>query len=192
MRCRSGPMRAATAVMQARRRESALTARGLPGASCAKARSRVAPPGSHITRAGMPSDAMFFIAAGEVEVMVQPAPIILQEGDFFGEVGLLQHSLRTATVRALTQVRLLVLEVDDFHRLMTEDESLRRAVESAERVRLRRPVQIAQRPRMAIEMMLRPLVVLQHKHLARHPCVRRQGWCRVVNLCAPRVSMCVV
>lgn len=93
-------------------------------------RSRVAQPGSLITRAGMPADAMFFIAGGEVEVMVQPSPITLQEGDFFGEVGLLQHSVRTATVRAMTQVRLLVLEVDDFHRLMAEDDSLRKAVEA--------------------------------------------------------------
>ena len=93
-------------------------------------RSRVAQPGSLITRAGMPADAMFFIAGGEVEVMVQPSPITLQEGDFFGEVGLLQHSVRTATVRAMTQVRLLVLEVDDFHRLMAEDDSLRKAVET--------------------------------------------------------------
>ena len=93
-------------------------------------RSRVAQPGSLITRAGMPADAMFFIAGGEVEVMVQPSPITLQEGDFFGEVGLLQHSVRTATVRAMTEVRLLVLEVDDFHRLMSEDDSLRKAVEA--------------------------------------------------------------
>ena len=90
----------------------------------------MAQPGSLITRAGMPADAMFFIAGGEVEVMVQPSPITLQEGDFFGEVGLLQHSVRTATVRAMTQVRLLVLEVDDFHRLMSEDDSLRKAVEA--------------------------------------------------------------
>lgn len=93
-------------------------------------RSRVALPGALITRAGMPADAMFFIAGGEVEVVVQPEPVILQEGDFFGEVGLLQNSVRTATVRALTQVRLLVLEVDDFHRLMAEDENLRRAIQA--------------------------------------------------------------
>lgn len=93
-------------------------------------RSRMAMPGSLVTRAGERADAMYFIAAGEVEVMVQPQPVVLQEGDFFGEVGLLRDTVRSATVRALTQVRLLVLEVDDFHRLMAEDENLRQAVES--------------------------------------------------------------
>ena len=47
---------------------------------------------------------------------------------------------------------------------------LRRTVKTAERIRLRRPVQIAQRTRGAIEMMLRPLVVLQHglQRICRH------------------------
>ncbi len=67
---------------------------------------------------------MFFITSGEVELQVTPDPVILAEGDFFGEVALLKRTTRTATVRALTQVSLLVLNADDFHMLMEEDPEL--------------------------------------------------------------------
>jgi voltage-gated potassium channel len=88
-------------------------------------KSKVVPAGAIITRRGDTADAMYFVAAGEVEVMVQPEPVILQEGDFFGEVALLRHSTRTATVRAVTEARLLVLSVDDFQQLMHDDPTLR-------------------------------------------------------------------
>jgi voltage-gated potassium channel len=87
-------------------------------------RSRVIPAGAVIARQGDEAHDMFFITSGEVELEVAPEPVVLAEGDFFGEVALLQRSTRTATVRTLTQVSLLVLNSDDFHTLMEEDADL--------------------------------------------------------------------
>jgi voltage-gated potassium channel len=87
-------------------------------------RSRVITAGSVIARKGEEAHDMFFITSGEVELEVTPDPVVLAEGDFFGEVALLKRSTRTATVRALTQVSLLVLNADDFHTLMEDDPDL--------------------------------------------------------------------
>ena len=67
---------------------------------------------------------MFFITSGEVELEIGSDPVVLAEGDFFGEVALLKRTTRNATVRALTQVSLLVLNADDFHTLMEQDPKL--------------------------------------------------------------------
>ncbi len=88
-------------------------------------RSRVVPAGTVVARKGEEADDMFFVTSGEVEVETPPDPIVLAEGDFFGEIALLKKTTRTATVRALTKTSLLVLHVDDFHVLMEEDEVLR-------------------------------------------------------------------
>ena len=64
---------------------------------------------------------MYFIASGEVEVDVKPNPVVLGEGDFFGELALIHQSPRNATIRALKQTSLLVLDADDFQVLVEED-----------------------------------------------------------------------
>lgn len=87
-------------------------------------RSRVIPSGTVIARKGEEAHDMFFITSGEVELEVSPDPIVLAEGDFFGEVALLKRTTRTATVRALTQVSILVLNAEDFHTLIEEDPDL--------------------------------------------------------------------
>jgi len=63
---------------------------------------------------------MFFIMAGEVEVDVQPHPVRLRSGQFFGEIALLRDTQRTATVTALSEVQLLSLEASDFRSLMEQ------------------------------------------------------------------------
>jgi len=93
-------------------------------------RSRVVPAGAVIARKGDEADDMFFVTSGEVEVETPPDPIVLAEGDFFGEIALLKKTTRTATVRALTKTSLLVLHVDDFHVLMEEDAVLREHITS--------------------------------------------------------------
>jgi voltage-gated potassium channel len=90
--------------------------------------SRTVPPGTVIVRRGDTGDAMYFIVAGEVEVELEPAPKRLVEGDFFGELALLHDVKRTATVRAVTRCRLLVLERDEFGKLMSTDRDLRLAI----------------------------------------------------------------
>ncbi len=100
-------------------------------------RARIVPPGQIIARRGERADAIYFIASGEVEMMIEPEPVFLREGEFFGEIGLLnQAEERTATARALTRCRLMVLEADDFHGLMETNPDLRAAIEriAAERL----------------------------------------------------------
>jgi voltage-gated potassium channel len=67
-----------------------------------------------VVRRGRPGDCMYFIASGEVEVEVEPRPIRLGPGSFFGEVALLKDTTRTATVVTTAASTLLILEVSDF------------------------------------------------------------------------------
>ena len=67
-----------------------------------------------------PPDAVFFIAAGAVEVFKsdstgQKMPLlILREYGLLGEMGLLNTAPRTATARALTEVRVLAIDSQKF------------------------------------------------------------------------------
>ena len=80
--------------------------------------ARIAVPLEVIARKGEIGDAMFFISSGLVEVDLEPEPIELMGGDFFGEISLIEHGPRTATVIAKTSCQLLALRVEDFHELM--------------------------------------------------------------------------
>jgi len=85
-------------------------------------------------RRGAPADAMFFIMAGQVEVDVQPHPICLGRGQYFGEIALLHDTVRTATVTSVSECQLLALDVADFRRLLDAHPDLKAAImEVAER-----------------------------------------------------------
>ncbi|MFO1190411.1 MAG: cyclic nucleotide-gated ion channel [Alphaproteobacteria bacterium] len=88
---------------------------------------RVAAADSVIYRPGDPADALYFIADGEVKITHpdRSEPAILTEGQFFGEIALLQKTTRASTARAATRTRLLVLDLADFDRLMQDDADLR-------------------------------------------------------------------
>jgi CPA1 family monovalent cation:H+ antiporter len=79
---------------------------------------------------------MYFIASGAVEVQVDPAPVRLGSGDFFGEIALLVNRRRTANVVTLGYCQLLVLYVRDFRRLLRADPALRRRIDRVARRRL--------------------------------------------------------
>jgi voltage-gated potassium channel len=81
-------------------------------------RARTVPAGTTIIRKGGRGDAMYFIASGRVEVESANDKVVLQEGDFFGEIALLSREPRSATVTALRPTDLLVLDADDFLRLV--------------------------------------------------------------------------
>ena len=66
---------------------------------------------------------IYFVLAGDVTICHQGRPddgqlTRLGPGEFFGELGLLDGSIRTAQARANTDCRLLVLFGDDFYGLM--------------------------------------------------------------------------
>lgn len=99
-------------------------------------RARVVTPDTAIFRRGDPPDAMYFIASGEAEVDLKPAPLRLRDGDFFGEIALLRDTPRTATIRTVTQCRLLVLDKEDFKDLLESDGDLRQAITEVAEQRL--------------------------------------------------------
>ena len=81
-----------------------------------------------VVREGRPGDCMYFIASGEVEVMVEPQPVRLGPGSFFGEIALLEGGPRTATVVTTLPSTLLSLEVSDFRAFTAHQPELAREV----------------------------------------------------------------
>jgi CPA1 family monovalent cation:H+ antiporter len=94
-------------------------------------------PGEQVVSKGETGDAMYFIATGLIEVIVEPAPVRLCSGDFFGEVALLTQAPRNADVRAITYSQLLKLQVRDFHQLLDADQSLKDNISQVARKRLK-------------------------------------------------------
>ncbi|MGI9476371.1 MAG: cyclic nucleotide-binding domain-containing protein [Hyphomicrobiaceae bacterium] len=93
-------------------------------------RSRTVSAGTVIVRQGDPGDAMYFIASGMVQTSNERHTNRISEGNYFGEVALLTRGARTATVQALTSTDLLVLEVDDFLKLLDRFPEVRQQVEA--------------------------------------------------------------
>ena len=54
---------------------------------------------------------------------------MLQDGDFFGEIALIDNVPRTATVRARTACLLLVLAREEFHGVLRASPALRTVLE---------------------------------------------------------------
>ena len=79
--------------------------------------SRSYPANVPVMRIGERADAMFFITAGEVVVEVAGDPVTLGEGDFFGEMALLDDRAHRHNVNTVTRCRVLVLDKSDFERL---------------------------------------------------------------------------
>ena len=88
-----------------------------------------------VVRRGRPGDCMYFIAAGEVEVKLEPHPVKLEAGAFFGEIALLAGGPRTATVTTTVPTTLLMLEVSDFRAFTAHHPELAKTVEAEARRR---------------------------------------------------------
>ena len=83
------------------------------------------PPDTKIVRMGESGHSLFLIASGSVRVQY-PARSAdfelarLSSGDFFGEMALLNEMPRSATVESVDEVELLVLDKDDFQKIIVE------------------------------------------------------------------------
>ncbi len=88
------------------------------------------PAGQAVVREGDVADRFYVIAEGEVEVSHGDLVIRRETaGDFFGEIGLLRNVPRTATVTAVTDVKLWALDRDDFLGAVTGTGAARVAAE---------------------------------------------------------------
>ncbi|HED12721.1 MAG TPA: cyclic nucleotide-binding domain-containing protein [Gammaproteobacteria bacterium] len=73
-----------------------------------------------IARRGEIAEGIYILSSGKVRLDLPGlyTPVILKEGDFFGELALLHESKRTANIVAMEETRALLLEAGDFHRLL--------------------------------------------------------------------------
>ena len=96
-------------------------------------------PGETIVREGDVGDAFFVITAGNAVVEHDGAPLReLGEGDFFGEISLIDGQPRTATITATDEVSALSLGREEFQRLVEEHPSVRLELLMALTERLRK------------------------------------------------------
>jgi CRP-like cAMP-binding protein len=75
--------------------------------------------GTELTREGRAGDDFYVLLDGHAAVLQDgEVRTELEPGDFFGEIALLGHSARTATVRAATPLRALVIPGRAFRALL--------------------------------------------------------------------------
>jgi len=85
-------------------------------------------PSESIIEQGEPSDGLFLVLEGKVGAYVTEPHgnevhlRTIETGGHFGEIGLLEAGRRTATVRALTQSRLLSIDKKAFQELLKAPE----------------------------------------------------------------------
>ena len=82
--------------------------------------------GDPIVRQGEIGDCMYVVQAGQVEVMLSTEAgeqhlAVLGPGDFFGEMAMFEREVRSATVRAQGEARVLKIDKKTLLRRITED-----------------------------------------------------------------------
>jgi len=83
-------------------------------------------PGEEIVQQGETGDCMYVVQSGRVEVVQagNGAPhrlAVLEAGDFFGEMAVFEKEVRSATVRALDQARVMQVDRRTLLRRIQED-----------------------------------------------------------------------
>ena len=85
--------------------------------------------GKELTRQGRPGREFFVLVEGTADVIKNDRKVsTLKAMDFFGEIALIHQSPRTATVKATSPVRALVITDRNFRRLMAEQPEIQRKV----------------------------------------------------------------
>ncbi len=93
------------------------------------------PFGAVVVREGDPADALYVVAGGRARAIKrgesdEEVPLgILKPGDTFGELALLEHSTRAATVRASSELEVLRLDRGIFHAMLEQHPEMRRSFE---------------------------------------------------------------
>jgi CRP-like cAMP-binding protein len=85
--------------------------------------------GEVIVRQGEAGDCMYEILEGTVEVLREKGGkevclAVLSKGDFFGEMSIFERTVRSATVRAMGEVRAITIDKKTLLRRISEDPSL--------------------------------------------------------------------
>jgi len=97
------------------------------------------PAGFHLLEQGAFPHEFFVVEEGTVAVTKDGAHITdLGPGDFFGEIAILEHDRRTATVVAATQATLIVMLARDFETMAEQLPDVADQVRAAIRERMAR------------------------------------------------------
>ncbi|MGH9009076.1 MAG: cyclic nucleotide-binding domain-containing protein [Acidimicrobiia bacterium] len=97
-----------------------------------------AEPEQVLIKEGQGAYDFFVIVSGEAEVSREGRVVArLKDGDYFGEIGLLAPALRDATVRARSQMELIVLAQWDFEQALAEAPGMTRRLLAGMAHRLR-------------------------------------------------------
>ncbi|XP_073673197.1 cGMP-dependent protein kinase 1 [Garra rufa] len=84
-------------------------------------------PGDDIIREGTEGDSMYIVAEGEVKVTQAGRNLrTLRSGDVFGELAILYNCKRTASVKAVTVVKLWCIERQTYRSIMTNKSKKKR------------------------------------------------------------------
>ncbi|MBF0445134.1 MAG: cyclic nucleotide-binding domain-containing protein, partial [Magnetococcales bacterium] len=94
--------------------------------------SRIVSPGEIIIKAGEVGEEMYFLSHGTVEVLTADGQSIakLRTGSFFGELALLEHGKRMATVRANTYCDLYILGKKDFTHVVATNPEFKKQLDA--------------------------------------------------------------
>lgn len=100
-------------------------------------------PGEVIVRQGETGDCMYVIQDGDVDVLkekngIQTIVDTMHAGDIFGEMAIIERTVRSSTVRASSTVRVLTIDKKTFIRRVQEDPSLALSVLKAMSQRVRK------------------------------------------------------
>jgi len=77
------------------------------------------PPHWEVIHAGTQATSMYFIASGSVRVNTSGGETVLNTGDFFGEIAMIEEGTYDYSFTTTTKVRLLKLNYEDFLRLQS-------------------------------------------------------------------------
>lgn len=85
--------------------------------------------GQILVEEGAKAEHLYLLSKGEIEVFRKEGDAsfriaTLHEGDFFGEMALLDETVRSASIRALTPVSLQEIRVEEFRTFLAEEPSL--------------------------------------------------------------------
>ena len=95
---------------------------------------RSAPRGTAVLREGGPADCLYIVVSGRLKVLMGEADgketilSIIGQGEFFGEMSLIDDNPRSATVIAIEACELLALTRRDFRKCLVENSNLAMAV----------------------------------------------------------------
>jgi CRP-like cAMP-binding protein len=101
------------------------------------------PAGQVLTKKGESGGDFFIILEGKAEVEAAEGKRALGPGDFFGEIALLDNGPRTATVKAATPMRCLVLGHEQFRDVLHQNGDIAVKVLRAVTQRLRAATPLA-------------------------------------------------